>query len=133
MADLRGLRLRLSRIAERWISRSDKLLPKVIGNWKWQAPPWIPWTSRHVSNGRRWLTADPRREIGFFILLATIAVGIVWYWNLPTPHYVAYSPIDPALTEYDEKGIKAIHPLQVVFEESAAPLKYVGKQVTEGI
>jgi uncharacterized protein YfaS (alpha-2-macroglobulin family) len=133
MTDLRGLRLWLSRVAERWISRSDKLLPKVIGNWHWQAPPWIPWTSRRLSNWRRWLTADPRRQIGFVVAVALLTVGIVWYWNRPTPHYVAYGPIDPALTEYDEKGIKAINPLQVVFEESAAPLKYVGKPVTEGI
>jgi hypothetical protein len=122
MADLRGLRLRLSSVAERWISRTDKLLPKIIGNWKWQAPPWIPWSRRRLSDFRRYLAADPRRAIAFTVAVALLGVGVVWYATRPTPRYVVYIPTDPTLTEYDDNGIKAIHPLQVEFSESAAPL-----------
>ena len=85
MADLRGLRLRLARVAERWVSRTDKLLPKLIGNWHWQAPPWIPWTSRRVSESRRYLSADPRRAIAFAIAVALLVVGAIgwrFYWRI---------------------------------------------------
>ena len=133
MPDLSAFRLRLARLSERWLSRTDKLLPRLIGHWQWQAPPWIPGTARRVSDFRRYLSADPRRAIAFTVAVALLGVGLVWYWTRPTPHYVVYTITDPSLTEYDERGIKAIHPLRVEFAESAAPLKYVGKEVTEGI
>src|SRR5215207_3941266 len=133
MLDLRGLRLRMAHFVERVSSRKEKLLPQLIGDWKWQAPPWISWSARKASEFQRYLKGEPRRALTFAISLAVLAVGIVWYWNLPTPDYVGYSVEPPALTTWDEKGIKRIFPMQVHFSKSAAPLKYVQKQVTEGI
>ena len=133
MPDFAGLRLRVARLAERWISRTDKLLPRLIGRWQWQAPPWIPRTGKYVSDSRRYLSSDPRRALAFTIGVALVGVALIWYLTRPTPDYVAYTVTDPPLTEYDERGIKTIHPVRVYFASSAAPLKYVGKEVTEGI
>jgi len=133
MLDFRGLRLRMALFMERLTSRNEKLLPQLIGDWKWQAPPWMSWLGRKGSQFHRHLNADPRRAVAFVVTLAILLVGIVWYWNRPTPHYVVYTVESPALTTWDEKGIKKIFPMQVDFTESAAPLKYVQKQVTEGI
>ena len=133
MLDFRGLRLRMALFMERLTSRNEKLLPQLIGDWKWEAPPWMSWLGRKGSQFHRHLNADPRRAVAFVVTLAILLVGIVWYWNRPTPHYVVYTVESPALTTWDEKGIKKIFPMQVDFTESAAPLKYVQKQVTEGI
>src|SRR5688572_2016852 len=133
MLDFRGLRLRMAQFIGKLSSRNKAFLPQLIGDWDWKAPPWMHWVGRKGSQFHRYLNADPRRALAFAISLGILAVGLVWYWNLPEPEYVAYAVEPPALTTYDENGIKKIFPLQVTFTESAAPLKYVEKQVTEGI
>ena len=133
MLSFRGLRQRMAHFAERFVSNNEEVLPKVIGRWNWQAPPWISWVGEKGAQCHRYLTADPKRALAAAISIAILTVGIVWYWNLPAPHYVVYTVDPPALTTYDENGIKKIFPLQVNFSESTAPLKYVEKQVTEGI
>ena len=133
MLDLRGLRQKVAHFVERFVYRTEKLLPKVIGHWQWKAPPWIHWLGQKASAFRSYLNADPKRAIAFAVALALIGTGLIWYWNLPKPHYVEYAVNSPALTTWDENGIKQIFPLRVTFTESAAPLKYVQKVVTEGI
>src|SRR5688572_27574715 len=133
MLDFRGLRLRMAHFAERLVSRNEKLLPKVIGQWNWKAPPWVPWIGQKGSQFHGYLNADPKRALTFVIGLAILSVGVIWYWSRPSPHYVSYVVESPALTTYDQNGIKTIFPLRVNFSESTAPLKYVEKQVTEGI
>src|SRR5215510_4958759 len=133
MADLRGLRLKLAHFVEGLVYRTGELLPKIIGRWQWSAPPWMQWLGRKGSQFRQYLRADPKRALALAVVLAIVGVGLVWYWNLPTPHYAAYNVVAPSLTTYDEKGIKQIFPLRVDFSESVAPLKYVQKEVTEGI
>ena len=133
MLDLRGLRQKLAHFVEGFVYRTDKLMPKVVGHWQWKAPPWIPWLGRKASAFRSYLNADPKRAIAFAVGVGVVGVALIWYLNLPEPHYVVYAVNAPALTTYDENGIKKIYPLQVAFTESTAPLKYVQKVVTEGI
>jgi hypothetical protein len=64
---------------EKLASRNRKLLPQLIGDWKWQAPPWMPWLGRKGSQFHRYLNADPRRALAFAVTLAVLLVGIVWY------------------------------------------------------
>ncbi|HTG75173.1 MAG TPA: Ig-like domain-containing protein, partial [Terriglobia bacterium] len=133
MLDLRGLRQKLAHFVEGFVYRTDKLMPKVVGHWQWKAPPWIPWLGRKASAFRSYLNADPKRAIAFAVGVGVVGVALIWYLNLPEPHYAVYTVNAPALTTYDENGIKKIYPLQVAFTESVAPLKYVQKVVTEGI
>ena len=126
MTDMRSLPLTIARFVRGF-------LPKVFGQWHWQAPAWMPWAGRQGTRFRQYLNADPKRALLAWSILGFVFVGLIWYWNRPTPHYVEYSVLAPPLTEYDEKGIKKIHPMKVSFVESAAPLKQVEKQVTEGI
>ncbi len=107
----------MAHFVERLVYRTDKLLPKVIGQWQWKAPPWIHWLGRKAAAFRSYLNADPKRAHRRSLsALGIVGVGLIWYWNLPNPHYVVYTVNAPALTTYDENGIKKIFPLQVDFQ-----------------
>ena len=93
----------------------------------------MPWLGRKGIGIPTLPQRRPKRALTFAVGVAVVGVGLIWYLNLPEPHYVVYAVNAPALTTYDENGIKKIHPLQVAFMESTAPLKYVQKVVTEGI
>lgn len=133
MQDMRGMRLTILRFVGELLSGASRLAPKLVGHWQWRPPGWMSWAGRQASRFGNFLRADPIRAAVFLLALAGVGGALFWYWNLPEPHYIEYTVVAPALTEYDEKGISKIHPLKVEFAESAGPLKQVEKQVTEGI
>jgi uncharacterized protein YfaS (alpha-2-macroglobulin family) len=108
-------------------------LTKIFGRWHWEAPDWVPSARRRAGHTRDWLIADPKRLPAIGVLLVGTIAGAVWYKTRPRPHYVEYAVTAPALTEYNEKGISAIHPLQVAFTEPVAPLARLDKRLTDGI
>ena len=63
MLSFRGLRQRMAHFADRVVSNNEDLLPKVIGRWNWQAPPWIHWVGQKGAQCHRYLTADPKRAL----------------------------------------------------------------------
>jgi alpha-2-macroglobulin len=117
----------------RLLSAFFRFLPRVVGQWGWRAPEWMPWIGRQICRGWRCLNSDPRRAIGVTIGIIILVVGGIWYWSLPTPRYAEYTVRPPDLTTYDEKGIKRIYPVRISFYEPVAPLKQVGKQILKGL
>jgi Big-like domain-containing protein len=105
----------------------------IVGRWNWQAPRWITWTGGQLTRGQRYLAANPKRAAATLFVVLSLASALVWYVNLPKPHYVTYSVSAPGLTEYNDNGISSIKPLTVAFSESAARLKALQKVVTSGI
>jgi alpha-2-macroglobulin len=115
------------------LSFIQSLIHKVFGHVQWQMPAWIPWTARHLRDAVRYLTADRRRLLAAALVFVTATGALAWYKLRPRPHYVAYTVTVPKLTEYDENGIASISPLTVAFDESAAPLDKINKQLISGI
>src|SRR5262245_12775729 len=122
MADMQSLKERLS-----WLTHH------LIGRIQWQAPNWLTWSGRQGTRAVRYFTEDPKRAAALLVVVLALTGGLVWYLNRPIPHYVTYTVTPPALTEYNEKGISRIYPIQVVFSETTAPLEKIEKPVTAGI
>jgi uncharacterized protein YfaS (alpha-2-macroglobulin family) len=109
------------------------LLARLVGRVQWQPPAWGTWTGARLGRGARHLRGHPAQAAGLVALVAAAGYGLYWYRHLPKPHYVAYAVEAPGLTTYDDTGIASIKPLVVTFEEPAAPLKQIEKEVTAGI
>jgi uncharacterized protein YfaS (alpha-2-macroglobulin family) len=105
------------------------ILVPLFGKWQWDAPPW----ARATASGGRYLASHPRVSAPLAILAIVISGLWVWYSTRPTPNYVTYAVTPPGLTEYNDNGISSIKPMLLTFSESAAPLKFVKKTVTEGV
>jgi uncharacterized protein YfaS (alpha-2-macroglobulin family) len=105
----------------------------LFGYWHWQPPAWLGWTGRQIAESWRSFAADARRLVIGAVVLMTLLGAAIWYLSRPVPHYVTYTLTAPALTEYGDQGISAIHPLAIHFSESAAPLQQVEKTVAAGI
>ena len=104
-------------------------LVSAFGRWHWEAPPW----TRATANRTQVLFAHPAAAASFAGAVVVLGAIAAWYLTRPTPHYVTYEITPPGLTEYNNDGISSIKPMLVAFSESAAPLKLVKRQVTEGI
>ncbi len=128
-----ALPVRLARQAYQGFSR---LLPQLLGRLSWSPPPWMPALAAIVR--RR-----PRHYAGG-ALAAVLALtlgwaGLDWYLNRPQPpepDRITLEVHTPEITAYtaDDGGPKAvIHPLDVTFSGSAAPIERVGKPVPRGI
>jgi uncharacterized protein YfaS (alpha-2-macroglobulin family) len=114
---------------------------RVFGIFEWHPPAWIsrlkqalgreiagPW--REVV---RFFRADWKRSAALALALAALLGGYLWYRSRPKPHYVEFTLTAPTLTEYGDNGISAISPLNIKFNESAAPLQQVEKKVSSGV
>src|SRR6266404_2518869 len=108
-------------------------LVSLFGRWRWERPAWLHNAGAHIARGRRYLAAKPARTAAIALVLVATCGAAYWYVTRPKPHYVTYTVAAPGLTEYDENGIKSIKPMNVVFTESAAPLRQLQKTVTTGI
>jgi alpha-2-macroglobulin len=133
MAPIRRLWVALVLSVQRGTRAITAILVVLFGRWRWEAPAWFTPAKGYAVRGRRYLAADPKRAAILAVLLISAIGGYIWYASRPRPHYVGYSIIEPELTTYNDSGIESIHPMQVVFSESAAPLKQVGTTVTAGI
>ncbi|HEY7172668.1 MAG TPA: MG2 domain-containing protein [Vicinamibacterales bacterium] len=109
------------------------LFVQLFGRWHWQSPGWIRWSRGRIARSARFLRTRPLYAAAAVAALIVAAAGYAWYASRPKPHYVTYTIVEPALTEYDDNGIKSIKPLTVLFAEAAAPLSQVQKPVTSGI
>ena len=116
-----------------FLTHLHTFLITLFGRWHWDAPPWVVAAGRECAKAWRWLAADRRRLAGAVFVIVAVCGGSLWYKLRPKPHYVTYLVTPPALTEYNEKGISVIHPVQVSFTEPAAPLAKLDKRLTSGI
>ncbi|WP_266157083.1 MG2 domain-containing protein [Dyella silvatica] len=108
------------------------ILRPLIGHVSWSAPQWMPATGALVR--RR-----PLHAAGVLVAVLALAAGgwfgWQWYKNRPKPvepQRITFQVQRPELTDYTVQPI-TIHPLQVKFSQSAAPIELVGKPVTTGI
>lgn len=112
------------------------ILEPIVGRVSWTRPPWL------FAVGKE-LRRRPRRYAGGGA--ATLAVLVLgwagWQWYLhrphpPEPERITFDVVAPQVTDYElsdgRPGI-AVHPLEIKFSKSAAPIALVGKQVTRGI
>ena len=113
-----------------------KITRPVFGSVSWSAPAWAP--AAGASIRRR-----PRRFAGVVLgavaLVVAAAAGWHWYSHRPKPvepERITFQAKVPAVTDYvqaDGTPKITIHPLEVDFSRSAAPIELVGKTVTKGI
>ncbi|QGZ64171.1 MG2 domain-containing protein [Paraburkholderia acidisoli] len=110
-----------------------RLLRPLVGGVSWTAPAWPGYAAEHVR--RR-----PGRTVGVAVVALAAAYGIYWYQHrpkAPEPDRVTFRVNAPPVTTYSDddsgKPQTIVHPLEVAFSKSAAPLALVGKAVTQGI
>ena len=113
------------------------LLRPVFGKVSWTAPGWAVATGGAIR--RR-----PRSFAGGLFAALILAVGgwfgWQWYQHRPRPvepERIAFEVTAPAITEYaaqpDGNPKITIHPLDIGFSASAAPIERVGKVASQGI
>jgi alpha-2-macroglobulin len=113
-----------------------KNLPPLFGRVSWSPPPW---TSKVDSAVRK----QPKQYAGGIagVILAIFAAwgGYQWYLHRPhpaEPARVTLESVTPDISDYarpDGTPTLVIHPLEVRFSGSAAPIELVGKVVKSGI
>ena len=119
----------LSRLA----SGVRRVLFQLIGKWQWDAPPWLQWLGRSGRAAVRYLTASPVRAAIVALAVVLVGFGAYSYSRRPKPNYIGYAVTAPPLTVYDDKGMRIIRPMTVVFADSVAPLTQVQTAVVKGI
>jgi alpha-2-macroglobulin len=133
MTPTRNLGVALLRVLRGALAGIASVFVMLFGRWRWEAPAWFAKVKQYTVRSRHYLAADPKRAVILALVLILTIGGYYWYITRPKPHYVAYSVIGPELTTYDENGIDVIHPMRIVFGESAAPLRQVQTAVKAGI
>ncbi|MBF5012387.1 alpha-2-macroglobulin family protein [Burkholderia pseudomultivorans] len=110
-----------------------RVLRPLVGNVSWTAPAWLGLTATAVRR-RPWHAG------GAVLLAAALAAGGYWYKHRPKPPEpatVGFTVKAPAVTAYevDDSGKPkvTVHPLEVAFAQSAAPIELVGKPAGQGI
>lgn len=112
------------------------LLQAVFGEVRWQAPAWLAAAGRMVAAGWQATRRQPGRAAALLAMLAVLAGAgsYAWHWysHLPQPHTISYRLQAPALTDYRATP-PTIDSLRIYFDESAAPIEAVNKDVSVGI
>ncbi|MDS0858746.1 alpha-2-macroglobulin [Burkholderia pseudomultivorans] len=110
-----------------------RVLRPLLGDVSWTAPAWLGLTATAVRR-RPWHAG------GAVLLAAALAAGGYWYKHRPKPPEpatVGFTVKAPAVTAYevDDSGKPkvTVHPLEVAFAQSAAPIELVGKPAGQGI
>ncbi len=111
-------------------------LPPVVGKVSWTPPPWIPALRARIES-------QPERFWGGVLVAVLVVIagygGYQWYLHrphAPEPYRIAMTVVTPPVSDYergDGTPTLVIHPLEVRFSASAAPIERVGKPVTRGI
>ncbi|KTC72431.1 hypothetical protein Lbir_1206 [Legionella birminghamensis] len=108
----------------------------LFGRVQWSSPPWMTGLrQRAVSRpGLFWGST-----VAILLLLSGAIYGYVWYKNLPQPELISAVITPPDITPLEEEltpddlvinfGIQK----DELIPQSVAPLKLIGKEVTEGI
>ena len=104
------------------------ILHPLVGDVSWSAPGWMLQVKRL-----------PLHSAGALLALVLLAAGswFGWQWyqhrpRPPEPQRISWEVKAPELTDYTVQPI-VIHPLELTFSGSAAPIELVGKPVTAGI
>lgn len=112
------------------------VLRPVFGSVSWSAPAWAPALGAAIRRRPRHFAGG---ALGAAVLAAAAWGGWHWYVNRPKPvepERITFQAKVPAVTDYvqaDGSPKITIHPLEVDFSRSAAPIELVGKTVTKGI
>lgn len=108
------------------------VLRPLLGDIAWRAPNWMPASASFVRQ-------RPLRAASLFATAVAMAAaawfGWQWYKHRPRPpepERITLSVHVPQITDYTRTPV-VIHPLDLEFSGSAAPIERVGKPVTEGI
>ncbi|WP_456299701.1 MG2 domain-containing protein [Paraburkholderia bannensis] len=113
-----------------------RILRPVFGSVSWSAPTWALTSSAAVRARPRYFAV---RALGVAVLAVAAWGAWHWYAHRPKPaepQRISFQARVPAVTDYvgaDGTAKITIHPLEVVFSGSAAPIELVGKTVTKGI
>ncbi len=113
-------------------------LRAAFGNvsFSWSRPDWMPALAAHVRKSPRHYAGG---ALGAVAVIGLSWGGWLWYQHLPhppEPERITFEAPAPAITDYaPADGVHkiVIHPLDVKFSASAAPIELVGKTVTKGI
>ncbi|POZ49835.1 alpha-2-macroglobulin [Methylovulum psychrotolerans] len=112
-------------------------LTGLVGSLTWQPPHWLVWLGQQSDTGRQWLLAKPTHSLlaGLITLLVATSsiLGIWWYGQLPKPVLTHYQVKAPAAPSYDDQGHAKPEPLQIVFDESVAPVDKLGQALQAGV
>jgi uncharacterized protein YfaS (alpha-2-macroglobulin family) len=136
MAILRFLFVLPLRVLRGLFHLIGKILRPVFGSVAWSAPAWAPATGAAIRRRPRRFAGG---VLGAVVLVAAVWGAWHWYVNRPKPaepERITFQAKVPAVTEYvqaDGSPKITIHPLEVDFSRSAAPIELVGKTVTKGI
>ncbi|KTC99335.1 alpha-2-macroglobulin [Legionella erythra] len=121
----------------RFFAALGSFLSPFVGRISWSSPPWV----RELGQRAR------KRPIAFFgtlasviLLLTAFAYAYQWYKNRPVPEWITAKITAPEITPVADELI----PEPVILDfgvnrdgglisKSVAPLKLIGKEVTEGI
>jgi hypothetical protein len=102
----------------------------------WSRPDWMARLLDHIRKQPRIYAGG---ALGAAVLIGAAWGGWSWYRHLPhppEPERITFEAPAPAITDYapaDDVHKIIIHPLDVKFSASAAPIELVGKTVTRGI
>ena len=125
---LRFLLLLPVRLVRGLLSALAWILGPLVGQVTWSAPGWM-----HAVRRR------PLHSAAILVIGVLIAsggwFGWQWYKHRPRPHepvHITWQVNAPEITDYSKLPL-VIHPLELAFSASAAPIELVGKPVTAGI
>ena len=113
-------------------------LRAAFGNisFSWSRPDWMPALGARIRKQPRHFAGG---AAGVFAVIGLSWGGWLWYQHLPhppEPQRISFTAPAPAITDYaPADGVHkiVIHPLDVKFSASAAPIELVGKTVSKGI
>jgi alpha-2-macroglobulin len=127
---------RIARAAGRTTRRAGIFLKPYLGTLSWSPPAWPAALSAEI---RRRPQLYASRTLGALAILLVAFASWQWYLHRPhppEPARITLEVVTPAVTDYElpdgRPGI-VIHPLEIKFSASAAPIELVGKQVARGI
>ncbi|MGN6649594.1 alpha-2-macroglobulin family protein [Trinickia sp.] len=112
------------------------VLRPVFGSVSWSAPAWAPAASAKIRRNPRQFAI---RALATIAVIAAAWAGWHWYVHRPKPpepDRITFQVKAPPVTSYvaaDGTPKITVHPLEIDFSRSAAPIELVGKPVTKGI
>ena len=133
-------------------------LKRTFGSISWSPPPWAskvrdayraepgtppsdlpPWLQSLIATFRARPQHFAAGAAGLVVVAIASWFGWQWYLHLPRPpepERITFDVVQPAITDYerpDGTPTVIVHPLDIKFSASAAPIEKIGKTVTRGV